>query len=67
MSKPIHSDSRTPDVRLVEIAEILAAGLMRVHARKSSPIPATGGDIPLDISATESGHPTPATRRVADG
>jgi hypothetical protein len=53
--------------RLSEVAEILAAGLMRLQARKSSSISATCGDISLDISATESGHPTRKYRRKADG
>lgn len=52
--------------RLAEIAEILAAGLMRVLARKSSPISADAGERSLDISATESGHPTTVDRRMSD-
>jgi hypothetical protein len=58
---------QTSSKHLTEIAEILAAGLMRLAARKSSPISTTSGDIPLDISAPESGHPIPENRRTADG
>jgi hypothetical protein len=41
---------------LGEIGQILAAGLMRVLARKSSQTSAEGGDSSLDISPSESGH-----------
>jgi hypothetical protein len=53
--------------RLSEIAEILAAGLMRLMARKSSPISAEPGESSLDLSAAESGHPIPVERRISDG
>ena len=53
--------------RFAEIAEILAAGLMRLMARKSSPISADVGESSLDFSAAESGHPTPVERRKSDG
>jgi hypothetical protein len=41
---------------IAEIAEILAAGLMRLHARKSSPFSASTGDSSLDCPARQSGH-----------
>lgn len=44
--------------RIVELADILAAGLMRLQARKSSQLCADSGESSLDISPTESGHPT---------
>jgi hypothetical protein len=50
---------QTSAQRLAEIAEILAVGLMRLVARKSSPISAENGESSLDFSATESAHPTP--------
>jgi hypothetical protein len=59
--------SQTSAEHLSEIAEILAAGLMRLVARKSSPIFANTGDSSLDFSATKSGHPTPVERRISDG
>jgi hypothetical protein len=58
---------QTSSKHLTEIAEILAAGLMRVVARKSSPIAADSGETSLDISPAESGHPTPVNRRTTDG
>jgi hypothetical protein len=59
--------SHTCRDHVVEIAEILAAGLMRVLARKSSGVCTASGESPLDIPATKSGHPTPETRRMSDG
>jgi hypothetical protein len=41
--------------RLDEIAEILATGLMRLRARKSSQISPDCGEISLDILADQSG------------
>ena len=38
------------------IAEILAAGLMRLHARQSTPLSAHCGDSSLDCAAQQSGH-----------
>ena len=67
MSKPFHYDSGSQGEHLDEIAEILAAGLMRVVAQKSSPISADTEESSLDFSATESGHPTPVERRISDG
>jgi len=52
--------------RLDEIAKILSVGLMRLPARKSSGKLANPGESSLDLSAPESGHPTPQSRRVAD-
>jgi hypothetical protein len=42
--------------RLDEIAEILAAGLMRARAKQSSPQSADGGESSLDCPADQSGH-----------
>jgi hypothetical protein len=50
---------QTSAERLTDIAEILAIGLMRLVARKSSPILANSGESSLDFSAIKSGHPTP--------
>jgi len=50
-----------------EIAEVLAVGLMRLQARKSSQISANTEESSLDFTASESGHPTPETRRKSDG
>ena len=53
--------------RIAEIAEILAAGLMRLHARKSSHLSPDAGDSLLHISPGQSGHPNPDHRRTSDG
>jgi hypothetical protein len=42
--------------RLDEIADILAAGVMRLHARKSSQISGDPGESSLDFSADQRGH-----------
>ena len=42
--------------RLAEIAEILAAGLMRLRARQSSPLSPDCGESSLDCPAHQSGH-----------
>jgi hypothetical protein len=43
---------------VIEVAEILAAGLMRAIARKSSRISPPAGESSLDFTPIESGHPT---------
>ena len=52
--------------RIAEIAELLTAGLMRLRARKSSPIFADSKESSLHNLPAKSGHPVPATRRNAD-
>ena len=49
-------DLMTAAERLDEIAEILAAGLMRVRARQSSPQSADFGESSLDCPADQSVH-----------
>lgn len=41
---------------LKEVAGILAAGLVRLRARKSSQFPPVFGESPLDFSGGQSGH-----------
>ena len=60
-------NSLDPPERLSEIAEILAAGVMRLAARKSSSISADRGESSLHFTANQSGDPTPVDRRMADG
>jgi hypothetical protein len=55
------------NVRLAEIAEILAAGLMRALAKKSSQISPFTGETSLDISPSKSGHRAPAEEKQTDG
>jgi len=54
-SNPFLVDDLSVSERFSEIAEILAAGLMRLRARKSSPKSADCGEISLDILADQSG------------
>ena len=53
---PLHPSHMSAAERLAEIAEILAAGLMRLRARKSSPLSADRGESSLDCAAHQSGH-----------
>ena len=53
---PVHPDMLSPAECIDDIAEILAAGLMRLRSRKSSPLSAVGGDSLLDCAAHPSGH-----------
>ena len=48
--------SISPRERIEEIAEILALGLQRLHARQSSALPADFRDSLLDCAADQSGH-----------
>jgi hypothetical protein len=48
--------------RLAEIAEILAAGLMRLRARESSPLSRDLGESSLDFSPDQRGHARPRER-----
>lgn len=53
---PIHPAQMSPEDRLKEIAEILAAGLMRLRARKSSALSADRGEGFLDLPANQRMH-----------
>jgi hypothetical protein len=67
MSEAIKPDSGLARDRIAEISEVLAAGLSRILARKSSGLVAEGGESSLDISPVQSGHPTRENRRNPDG
>ena len=56
MSIALHPDRMTASERLNEVAEILAAGAVRLIARKSSRIFADCGDSSLDFTASQSVH-----------
>ena len=58
-------DAMTPDERLAELGEILARGLIRLHARKSSPLSADRGDSSVDFLPDRSGHADAPRRRTA--
>jgi hypothetical protein len=61
---PLHPDLMTPAERLDEIGEILAAGLMRLRARKSSPLSRDRGESSLDFSPDQRGHARGRERKV---
>jgi hypothetical protein len=60
MQYSIFTDSITPAERLDEIAEILAAGLVRLKAGKSSQLSADFGDSSLHFPPDQSGRVSPA-------
>lgn len=64
MHNGIDPDRLSPAERLAEIAEILAAGLIRLQSRQSSPLSADSGESSLDYTAHRSGH---ADARETDG
>jgi hypothetical protein len=56
MTNALHPARMSADERLDEIAEILAIGLMRLRARKSSALSRDCGEICLDFSPDQRGH-----------
>jgi hypothetical protein len=56
MTNGTNPDHLTAQERLTEIAEILAAGLRRLLARKSSALSADPGESSVDCVASQSGH-----------
>lgn len=56
MFNPLDPGKLTAKERLSELAEILAAGLMRLQARKSTPLYPHTGESSLDCPAHQSGH-----------
>ncbi len=56
MSNALKPDLMSSEERLDEVAEILAAGLMRLMARQSTPLSADLGECSLDCPADQSGH-----------
>ena len=61
---PIPPCRMTAAERLAEIAEILAAGLMRLRARQSSHLSADCGESSLDCPGHQSGHADPNSLEV---
>ena len=53
---PLHPSRMTAAERLDEIADILAAGLIRLRARKSSGLSRDYGESSLDFSPDQRGH-----------
>jgi hypothetical protein len=56
IANPILPGRMTAGERLAEIADILAVGLVRLRARKSTPLPRDRGESSLDFSPDQSGH-----------
>jgi hypothetical protein len=56
MTNGTDPDQLSPDERLDEIAEILALGLMRLRARKSSELCGHTGESSLDCPGYQSSH-----------
>jgi hypothetical protein len=67
MSNALSPEQMSAAKRLDEIAEILAAGLIRLRGRKSSPIFLDHGEISLDFSANQRGDATANGLLEADG
>ena len=63
-SNPLHPSHMTAPERLAEIAEILAAGLMRLRARQSSHLSPDYGESLLDCPGNQSGHADPNSLEV---
>jgi hypothetical protein len=53
---PLHPSHLSAAERLAEVAEILAAGLMRLRARKSTPLSPHSGESSLDCAGHQSSH-----------
>jgi hypothetical protein len=53
---PINPMHLSAAERLAEIADILAAGLIRLKSRQSSPLSPHCGESSLDCAAHQSGH-----------
>ena len=66
MNNALHPSHMSAADRLAEVAEILAIGLMRLRARKSTPLSPHSGESSLDCPGHQSGHPATVDRRTLD-
>ena len=62
---PLHPNHMTPDERLAELGQILARGLIRLHAREASPLSADKRDSFVDLPPNRSRHANAPKRRKA--
>jgi hypothetical protein len=62
---PLKPELMTTEERLAEICTILALGLMRLHARKSSELSTDRGESFVDFTCHQSMHATRSKRRTA--
>jgi hypothetical protein len=58
MGNPLHPDHMTTAERLAEIAEILAAGLVRLRSPQSRRLSDASGESFVDFTAGQSRHAT---------
>lgn len=58
MTTPLDPNLMPFEERLAELGRILAAGLIRLRANKSSLLSADQGESSVDFSAPKSGHAT---------
>jgi hypothetical protein len=58
LANSLDPNRMTPAERLAELGRILAAGLIRMKARQSSPLSADRREGSVDISRLKSGHAT---------
>jgi hypothetical protein len=58
MPNALHPNRMTPSERLAELGRILAAGMIRMKTRQSSPLSADRGESSVDLSGHKSGHAT---------
>jgi hypothetical protein len=63
MSNPLHPDLMTLAERLDEIAEILAAGIIRARARLRAPRGSTAEQVRVDFLPDRSSHVRPSGQR----
>jgi len=62
---PVHPDQLTAKERLAELGDLLARGVMRLQAPKSSRLSADRGDSSVDFLPDQSGHADAPKRRTA--
>jgi hypothetical protein len=65
MGNGLQPDLMTAGERIAELGQLLALGLMRLDARKSSRLSADRGDSFVDFSPNRSGHADGLKRRTA--
>ena len=63
MPNSLHPDLMSSAERLAEIAEILAAGVVRLRARQSTPLLPDHGESSLDCAGDQSGHANSKTEK----
>jgi hypothetical protein len=63
MPNGLRPDLMTAAERLDEIAEILAAGIIRIRARLRAPQGSTAERVSVDFSPRRSGHARPSGQR----